>query len=105
MSPNEIAVLRIVEEAGAANKRVISRRMNISTDYAAYICDSLTRNGYLLRTPLRGYGLSQKGKEVLLALFYEDKGRMEARIRRLQQLSSEVSQKIDKFGRESVTLK
>jgi len=101
MSPNEIAVLRIVEEAVAANKRVISRRMNILTDYAAYICDSLTRNGYLLRTPSRGYELTKKGREVLLALFYEDKGRMEARIKRLWQLNNEVNQKIIKLARES----
>jgi len=105
MSPNEIAVLRIVEEAGALNKRVISRRMNVSTDYAAYICDSLIRNGYLRRTVWRGYELTPKGKEVLLALFYEDKGRIVARVKRLQQLSSEVSQKIDKLGSESVTLR
>ncbi len=55
MSPNEIAVLRIV----------------------------------------RGYGLSQKGKNVFLTLFYEDKGRMGVRIKRLRQLSNEVSQKIE----------
>jgi len=95
MSPNEIAVLRIVEEAGAPNKGVISRRMDISTDYAAYICDSLTRNDYLLRTASREYELTPEGKEVLLALFYEDKGRIEARAKRLRQLSNEVSRKIE----------
>ena len=75
--------------------------MDISTDYAAYICNSVVRNGYLMRTASREYKLNPKGKEILLALFYEDKGRIEARAIRLQQLNNAVNQKIVKLARES----
>ena len=98
MSPNETRVLRIAEARGILNNiGQLSRIMGISTNYVTNICDSLIRNGYLMRTTSRGYELAPKGKEVILGLLYEDKGRIEARIKRLRQLEEKVNEKIGKL--------
>ena len=72
MSPNETAVLRHVLEAGQANKHSLSRRMDISTDYADYALRSLSQKGCLrLATAARpskfgAYELTPKGAEEIL---------------------------------------
>jgi len=61
MSPNELDVLRVFEKADAGGKGLISRKLDVSTDYAEYLCKSLFRKGYLAALPKRQYRLTQKG--------------------------------------------
>ena len=74
MSPKETAVLRHVLEAGQANKHSLSRRMDMSTDYADYRLRSLSRKGCLrlfdtARLSKFGtYRLTPKGSEETLNL-------------------------------------
>lgn len=66
MSPNELKILRVFEKADTAGKGVISNRLGISTAYAAYLCKSLFRRGYLEVLPKGQFRLTQKGLSALL---------------------------------------
>ena len=66
MSPNEISILRIFQKADTAGKGMISKRLDVSTDYAEYLCKSLFLKGYLEGLPRGQYRLTQKGLSALV---------------------------------------
>ena len=81
-SPNETAALMVIDFLGEANKRAISRKMAISTDYALYLCEQLLRRDYLLvgsDGKSRTYQLSQKGVEAVLGRLMIYRGALESR--------------------------
>lgn len=43
----------------------LSRRMNISTQYARYLCMYLASHGYISGHPWRGYELTPEGERML----------------------------------------
>ena len=68
MTPNQLVVLRLANELGKIDRVKVSGRLGISTDYAAYLCRWLSREGYL--SPLAGrdaYCLTAKGRKPLSA--------------------------------------
>lgn len=66
MSPNEFKVLRVFEKVDSAGKGLVSKRLDVSTDYAEYLCRSLFRKGYLEALPKGQYRLTRKGLSALL---------------------------------------
>jgi len=66
MSPNEIEVLRVFEKAESAGKGLLSKKLDVSTDYAEYLCKSLFRKGYLEALPRGQYRLKSKGLSALI---------------------------------------
>lgn len=62
---SERELLKIIEKAKESNTTVISKKMRISTEYAALLCNSLHHGGYLERTGMGRYKLSEKGEKVL----------------------------------------
>lgn len=99
MSPNETLVLRIVQEEENPNKRLISKRMAISSDYASYLCDSLIRGNYLRKIG-KGYKLTPKGEGFLVNLLYADKERLEAEKKKIEWAKERVDKKIGQLKEE-----
>ena len=97
MSPNEIAILRIVAELGKVSKWVISRRMGVSSDYAGYLCDCLVKKACLEKVAGR-YQLTPEGAEALLEVYLHIKNQLNTRIKRSHYLSDRVSKEMDKLA-------
>ncbi len=67
-SSNEMVVLRIVKEAGKANKFTVSQKTEIATRYANYMLAMLTKKKYLSKSTsgkYGGYTLTPKGEEAV----------------------------------------
>lgn len=62
---SEEEVLKLIKEDKESNTTIISQKMRISTEYAHLLCDSLHRGGYLERTGMGRYKLTEKGEKVL----------------------------------------
>jgi len=66
MFPNEIAILRAVEEAGELTMQQLARVTDVVGVSFRHLCNSLISRGYLIRTSSRGYSNTFKGKKVIL---------------------------------------
>ena len=64
MSGIEQQVLKIVKELELADEEALSRKMAVSSEYVAKICDGLVKDSYLLKTP-KGYILTPEGEKVV----------------------------------------
>ena len=78
-SPNELTVFRTAMELGAVTKRKISRKMEITTEYADYLLKSLCRKDYLSIVSPGNYKLTTKGADALVFQLHHMKGILAAR--------------------------
>ncbi len=63
---SERDALRVIYELGGKGKASeISKEMNFSSEYAAVLCKSLWKAGYLRGTTVTGYELNEKGEKFL----------------------------------------
>ena len=98
MTPNQLTVLRLANELGEIDRFKISRRLGISTDYAAYLCEWLSREGYLLLVAGRNaYHLTGKGKEALVSELYRVAGALDKRLEWLSWQRTDISRQIEKL--------
>ena len=101
MSPNETAVLRHVLEGGQASKHSLSRRMDISTDYADHMLRSLSQKGHLRladtarASKFGAYQLTPKGAEELLSVLNFIKGREKYVAHRAMHAADRVDRRIE----------
>ncbi|MFQ5841330.1 MAG: hypothetical protein ACE5I8_02735 [Thermodesulfobacteriota bacterium] len=65
MTGCERQVLGIVSELKEANKEAVSRKMGVSSKYVTELCDSLMKDGYLLKASQGEYLISVEGKRAL----------------------------------------
>lgn len=61
----ERETLRFIQKRGKVSAVAVSKHLNVGTDYAALLCDSLARGGYVYGSRLRGYQLSPAGEALL----------------------------------------
>ncbi len=78
-SPNELTVLRTAMELGPITKRKISRKMEITTEYAEYLLKSLYRKDCLSIVSPGKFELTTKGADALLFQLHHMKGILAAR--------------------------
>lgn len=103
MTPNQLAVLRLANEIGEVARFITSRRLGISTDYAAYLCGWLSREGYL--SPVAGrkaYCLTAKGQEGLVSDLYRVAGALDKRLEWLSWQRNSVTRQIEKLQIEKL---
>lgn len=65
VAASERYALQIIQEMGKAKPEVIGEEMGFSTEYAALLCRSLWKGGYVRGTVLTGYEATLKGEELL----------------------------------------
>ena len=100
MTPNQLHVLRLANELGEIDRFKVSRRLESSTDYAAYLCKWLSREGYL--SPVAGrnaYCLTVKGKEALVSELYRVAGALDKRLEWLSWQRTDISRQIEKLSK------
>jgi len=65
---SERDALQIIQELGKAKPEIIGEEMGFSAEYAALLCRSLWKGGYVRGTVMTGYEVTQKGEELLAEL-------------------------------------
>ncbi|MFQ5945666.1 MAG: hypothetical protein ACE5NC_05370 [Anaerolineae bacterium] len=111
MSPNEMATLVLIDRLGHASKWAISRKLAVSTDYAAHLCQSLMRRGYLAvegggsgksKPKSARYRLGDRGVVAVLAELMRVRGTMAGRAEHYRRYEERIDDRIAKLaGRES----
>lgn len=62
----EREALRVIHRLGGkASAVAVSKALNIGTEYAALLCNSLARGGYVEGAPIKGYRLTPDGEALL----------------------------------------
>ena len=97
MSPNELEVLRVFENADTAGKGLLSRKLGVSTDYAEYLCKLLFRKGYLEVMPKGQYRLTQKGLSVIFENLSRIRSELERKVILLNQHMEGAALKLAKL--------
>ncbi len=65
---SERYALQIIQELEKTRPDEIGEEMGFSAEYAATLCKSLWRGGYIRGTTLTGYEITSKGEEFLTNL-------------------------------------
>lgn len=65
---SERYALQIIQELEKAKLEDIGDEMGFSAEYAAVLCRSLWREGYIRGTAVTGYEITEKGEEFLAKL-------------------------------------
>ena len=65
---SERYALQIIQELEKAKLEEIGDEMGFSAEYAAVLCRSLWREGYIRGTAVTGYEITEEGEEFLAKL-------------------------------------
>ncbi len=65
---SERYALQIIQELEKAKLEDIGNEMGFSAEYAAILCRSLWKGGYIRGTAVTGYEITEKGEEFLAKL-------------------------------------
>lgn len=100
LSPNEVKLLRVFEhfEFGELNKTVVSRQMEISSDYAAHLLGDMERGGYLTQSAPGRYRLTPKGAAALQQVLFKIQDTLLRKIERARFLRTVVNGNINKLS-------
>ena len=100
MFPGEMVILMAIAGSGDSGKRLLSRPMDIASDYIRYLYNSLLKRGYITNNGSEGYQLTTKGRQTLFEFLRANKTRVWDTMKTLQQLDIEISQ--DKLQKEVI---
>ncbi|MGB8657694.1 MAG: hypothetical protein WCE90_07910 [Candidatus Zixiibacteriota bacterium] len=104
-TPNEIQILGITKEEVVVDNVLISRRMEISLDYAAHLLNYLVGKSLLeevtvrygTRRGLLRYKLTRKGAIALLARLHHMASQYESAVRRSLYLKNAMDEKMNEM--------
>lgn len=98
MSPNEVLVLGVLNQLEKAGKWALSKRMDITTDYADTLLLSLAGKGHLEKVGSGDYALSDRGAEEILLEFYRTGERLISNLEWTRGQLEKVDEQIDKLS-------
>ena len=106
MFPSEMVILMAIAVNKDSGKKLLTRPMDVTSEYIGYLYDSLVNRGYIKGDSSRGYQLTSKGSEALLEFLYKNGTRAKDTLRRLHLLGIEIGQeekrKIGKLVKEAI---
>lgn len=102
---SEMVILKAIAVARDIGKELLVRPTDVIGDYIGYLYDSLVRRGYIKGNSSTAYQLTLKGRETLVEFLHQNRTRVKDTIKTLQQLGIEISQDIDKLGKEAMEVK
>jgi len=109
MFPSEMIILMAIAANKDTGKKLLTRPMDVTSEYIGYLYDSLVNRGYIKGNSSRGYQLTPKGGEALSEFLNKNGTRAEDTLRRLHLLGIEISQeekrKIGKLVKEVIKVK
>ena len=105
MFPSEMVILMAIAASGSSGKELITRPIDVASQYVDSLCNSLVWRGFLKRDSSEGYQLTSKGRETLLEFLNQNKNRKKDLVATLQKLGIEVSSGIDKLEKDVIRVK
>ena len=109
MLPSEMIILMAICINKNIGKKLLTRPMDVTSEYIGYLYHSLVRRGYLKRLSSASYQLTPIGREAVLEFLKTNETRAKDIVKRLQMLGIEISpkqeQKIDELEKESIKVK
>lgn len=94
LAATEQSILKVVAQAKKASVSQINRQTGLSFGYIEYLCNYLTRGGYLKTVSPGCFCLAPKGKRILVSIGYE-LGLDKALVKELaSQVAKEVAKEI-----------
>lgn len=104
-TPNELRILRTAMERGAVTKRQVSRKMGITTEYAGYLLESLSKRDLLSAASPGKFELTSRGADAILFHLHHLKGIITARaygsIRQLDKVNEKIGDYEEYLKKES----
>ena len=106
MLPSEMIILMAIAVNKNNGKKLLTRPMDVTSEYIGYLYHSLVKRGYLKRHSSAHYQLTPLGKEAILEFLHKNKTMAKDIVKRLQILGIEISpaqeQKIGKLEKEAI---
>ena len=98
MLNSEMIILMSIALSENANKTLISRSIDVLSEYIENLYESLIKRGYMRRNHSNGYKLTNKGGETLLKFMRENWAEAEEMIAALHELGMESSYRIGELS-------
>lgn len=109
MLPSEMIILMAIVANNKIGKKVLTRPLDITSEYIGYLFNSLVIRGYLKQHGSTSYQLTTVGREEILNFIRKNRTRSKDVVKRLRQLGIEISpeqeEKIYKLEREAIKAK
>ena len=109
MLPSEMIILMAIAINKNTGKKLLTRPMDITSEYIGYLYYSLVKRGYLKRHSSARYQLTPIGREAIFEFLKKNKTKAKDVVKRLQIMGIEISpaqeQKIGKLEKEAIKVK
>jgi len=109
MFPSEMIILMAISASEDTGKKLLTRPMDITSEYIGYLYHSLVKRGYLKRHGSARYRLTAIGRKALVEFLRKNGTRAQDVVRRLKLLGIEVSpeqeREIKKLEKETIKVK
>ena len=109
MLPSEMVILMAIVVNKNFGKELLTRPMDITSEYIGYLYNSLVNRGYLKHKATAGYQLTAAGREAIFDFVKRNRTQTEDVVKRLQLLGIEVNlegaQKIGKLEKDAINIR
>jgi len=109
MLPSEMIILMATVVNTKTGDRLLTRPMDITSEYIGYLYTSLVNRGYLKGHRKTGYQLTVMGREAIFEFIRKNRTRSNDVVKRLKMLGIEISpeqeQKIEKLEKEAIKVR
>ncbi len=106
MFPGEMVILMAIAINKKSGKELLTRPMDVTSDYIGNLYNSLVYRGYLKKNRAMSYRLTSTGREALEEFIHCNDTRARDTVKRLQQLGIEISKKMEhkigKFEKQAI---
>jgi predicted transcriptional regulator len=109
MLPSEMIILMAISMNKNNGQKLLSRPLDVTTEYIGYLYNSLVNRGYLRGHKSTGYKLTTVGREAIFEFIKKNNTKAADVVKRLRLLGIEISpeqeHRIAKIERETVNVK
>jgi len=109
MLPSEMVILMAIVVNGNFGKELLTRPMDITSEYIGYLYNSLVNRGFLKHKATTGYQLTSAGRKAISDFVKRNKTRTEDVVKRLQLLGIEVNLEgvynINQLGKDAINIR
>jgi len=109
MLPSEMIILMATTVNTKTGNRLLTRPMDVTSEYIGYLYNSLVNRGYLKYRGPTNYQLTVIGREAITDFIRKNGTRSQDVVKRLKMLGIEISpkqeHKIEKMGKESIKVR
>jgi predicted transcriptional regulator len=109
MLPSEMIILMAISMNKNTGQKLLSRPLDVTTEYIGYLYNSLVNRGYLRGHRSTGYKLTTVGREAIFDFIKKNNTKSADVVKRLRLLGIEISpeqeHRIGKIERETINIK